>query len=172
MKHKVIYSIIIGFQLLALLALVISREYTLRRGQVVTLEVLPIDPRSLMRGDYLIINYKISTIEKYKLVTDGTDVRKGDRIYVTLEKRGEFWEAVNGFRYRNRIPSGVVALKGRIKSIMKDRIGIDYGIESYFIPEGYRLPRGKISAEVAVNGSYQGVIKNILVDGKVIDLSR
>jgi len=169
MKHRVIYSIIIGFQLLALLALVISREYTLRAGKVITLEVIPVDPRSLMRGDYLIINYKISTIEIYKLVTDGIDIQEGDRIYVTLGKRGEFWETVNGFRNKERMPSGVIALKGRIKRVMNGRIRLDYGIESYFIPEGYRLPEGEISVEVAVNRSYKGVIKNILVDGKVIE---
>ena len=89
-----------------------------------------------------------------------------------LELGGEFWEAVTGFRNQNRIPFGAIALKGRIKTIMHDSIGVDYGIESYFIPEGYRLPEGKISVEVAVNSSYQGVIKNILVDGKIIDLRR
>lgn len=172
MKHRVVFSIIIGFQLLALLALVISREYTLRKGQVITLEVVPIDPRSLMRGDYLIINYRISTIEIDKLTPDAMDIREYDWIYVILEKRGEFWEAVNGFRNKDRIPSGAIALKGRVKRVMKGRIRLDYGIESYFIPEGYRLPRGKISVEVAVKSSYQGVIKNILVDGKVIDFRR
>ncbi|WP_374164694.1 GDYXXLXY domain-containing protein [Arcticibacter sp. MXS-1] len=37
-----------------------SKERTLRHGQLVLLELVPVDPRSLMQGDYMRLNYAIT----------------------------------------------------------------------------------------------------------------
>ena len=37
-----------------------AKEQTLKRGQLVLLELAPVDPRSLMQGDYMRLNYAIS----------------------------------------------------------------------------------------------------------------
>ncbi len=40
---------------------VIQKERTLENGQLVLLKLAPVDPRSLMQGDYMALNYEITT---------------------------------------------------------------------------------------------------------------
>ena len=49
-------------QLLIVTALIASKEILLRTGQTVKLELAPLDPRSLLQGDYVRLNYKISQL--------------------------------------------------------------------------------------------------------------
>ena len=37
---------------------VYQKEQTLKEGQLVLLQLAPVDPRSLMQGDYMRLNYK------------------------------------------------------------------------------------------------------------------
>ncbi|GIU47087.1 GDYXXLXY domain-containing protein [Shewanella algidipiscicola] len=39
---------------------IITREAWLAKGEVVRLELAPVDPRSLMQGDYMTLNYQIT----------------------------------------------------------------------------------------------------------------
>ncbi|GHT67453.1 membrane protein [Bacteroidia bacterium] len=39
---------------------VIENEYILKEGKLVLLELAPVDPRSLMQGDYMALRYKIA----------------------------------------------------------------------------------------------------------------
>ena len=56
--------IIILVNLIVLLGLftysVVKKERTLSNGNLILLELAPVDPRSLMQGDYMILNYAIS----------------------------------------------------------------------------------------------------------------
>lgn len=40
---------------------VFQKEQTLKDGQLVLLPLAPVDPRSLMQGDYMNLNYEISS---------------------------------------------------------------------------------------------------------------
>lgn len=52
------------------LALVESRAGILRSGTEIRLATAPVDPRDLFRGDYVILNYRISTLEPAALDGD------------------------------------------------------------------------------------------------------
>jgi len=39
---------------------IFKKEQTLSRGKSVFLQLAPVDPRSLMQGDYMVLNYKIA----------------------------------------------------------------------------------------------------------------
>jgi uncharacterized membrane-anchored protein len=62
MKRWQIATVIAGLVLaLAVVnALVFARERLLRDGQVVLLELAPVDPRSLMQGDYMALDYALA----------------------------------------------------------------------------------------------------------------
>ena len=44
---------------------VVKKEELLKEGQLILLELAPVDPRSLMQGDYMALRYKISEIIDY-----------------------------------------------------------------------------------------------------------
>ena len=43
---------------------VVSREMLLKKGKTVLFELAPADPRSIMQGDYMTLNYRITRVEK------------------------------------------------------------------------------------------------------------
>lgn len=56
---------------------VFKKEQTLKDGQLVLLELAPVDPRSLMQGDYMRLNYKESA-------SDLKDEKTASRGYAIL----------------------------------------------------------------------------------------
>lgn len=86
---------VLAAQTLLLLGLIAQQEYRLAAPTTVLLETAPVDPRDLLRGDYVILNYKISTITN-GLWNTGTPPKPspGLPVFVSLEQRGEFHEAV------------------------------------------------------------------------------
>ncbi|ADO59224.1 hypothetical protein PPSC2_24750 [Paenibacillus polymyxa SC2] len=105
-------------------------ETLLATGASVKLKLAPIDPRSLLQGDYVALNYDISTPPsknplqekdwnrgkvKVVLTPDSQGVYIADRLYQDGEKLAHHEIVLNGQWNGSRIL---------------------YGIENYFIPEG------------------------------------
>ena len=65
-----------------ILATVVQRAAILRSGQEARLEVVPVDPRDLLRGDYVILDYRIGTVDIPKDAT--TPFTRGQQVFVTL----------------------------------------------------------------------------------------
>ncbi|MFF0830570.1 GDYXXLXY domain-containing protein [Brevibacillus sp. NPDC003359] len=120
--------VLIGYQ-------VWSSETILAKGKTVKLELVPIDPRSLLQGDYVILGYTISTL-------DQEDIESGDKIRVVLRQQANGLYSYSGFyeidgqwnRTYEPQPSDVVINGNTIGSNR-----VEYGIESYFVPEGTGL---------------------------------
>ena len=157
-KFKLVFLVIVGAQVLLLLGLIADREYTLRAGVDVVLETLPIDPRSLLQGDYVVLRYEIAQIpEDWKAIP-------GREVYVYLEEGPEAWHVVRReFRQANSDDSPFV--RGTVGPGRE----IDFGIETYFIPEGsgHIIERSNdIKVVVSVDIRGRAVIKDVLVDGE------
>lgn len=156
------------FLLVLLLWLVIfgvfifTKEHTLRTGDEVLLRTVPVDPRDMFRGDYVVLRYEISTV-----TADTSLFHAGQDVYVVLQQAGDY--VVAGGAYP-KPPTGSQYLKGTVVSSYGNRLTVEYGIESYFVPEGRgrELERqvGKtIDVRVAIDSRGNGVIKEVLVDG-------
>src|SRR3954453_17722636 len=65
-----------------IVATVVQRAAILRNGQEARLEVVPVDPRDLFRGDYVVLTYRIGTIDLPKDLT--TPFTRGQQVFVTL----------------------------------------------------------------------------------------
>lgn len=59
-KEKIIVAITLVLILLAVNLGIMQKEQHLKQGESVYLELAPVDPRSLMQGDYMRINYAIN----------------------------------------------------------------------------------------------------------------
>ena len=73
----------IAAQLLLFLALFLTNFIVVADSQEVALKLKPVDPRDLFRGDYLILNYDINTIETNSYNNSQTFSR-GDTVYIGL----------------------------------------------------------------------------------------
>src|ERR1043166_5098507 len=65
-----------------ILATVVERAAILRSGQEARLELTPVDPRDLFRGDYVVLGYRIGTINIPPNVP--TSFTRGQQVFVTL----------------------------------------------------------------------------------------
>jgi uncharacterized membrane-anchored protein len=115
-----------------------THELTLRTGQEVVLETRPVDPRDLFRGDYVVLSYAAGALDLASLPNDLRQPARGQSVYVTLDRSGP--RAVPAGVHAARPAQAPVSLRGRITSVHGRRIQVEYGIESYFVPEGRGRP--------------------------------
>jgi uncharacterized membrane-anchored protein len=118
------------------------KEQILERGRQVLLELRPVDPRSLMQGDYMILRYSAATFPDAE--TMQSLPRKGTIVVsIDANRVGKFARLDDGtplapdetrLKYKYRINSGELRL----------------GAESYFFQEG--------NADVYANARY-GVLR-------------
>jgi uncharacterized membrane-anchored protein len=138
-------------------------------GTAVPLAVVPVDPRDLLRGDYVVINLAIGTLSK--TVPGADKVQSGDSIFVGLKSEGT-GAAMPVLIAKERAEAGDLAIAGTVRAVFEDEIRVDYGIDAFFLPEGEgleieRMDRSRILLEVAVTEDGRSLPVNLLVDGKV-----
>lgn len=107
----------------------LSSVWPLWFGTPITLKTAPVDPRSLFRGNYVRLNYDISTISSLDTFQTFKD---GEIIYVTLKKDDEYLVATS--LHRDKPLSGIF-IRGRIAHATAGGYRIKYGIEAYFMPK-------------------------------------
>lgn len=165
-------------QTAVLVHIIYGRVSLLRDGREIIVEVIPVDPRDLFRGDYVILGYGFSQGGNVP-VPPGT--LRGDTVYVTLRpgEGPDQWEVAGRASDTLIAPSDPshVVLRGIVNAVYT-RVGegatasVRYGIESYFVPEGTgrelekKVLEKKISAVLAVGTSGEVAIKALVVDGE------
>lgn len=188
MNPKKTFYIVTVLWLLVFTGFIAYKEYTLQTGTEVVLKTVPVDPRDLFRGDYVILNYEISRLDLAEVPTENNlDIPGeteyfdyGDRIYLGLGLDED------GYGFPDRIyiekPKDRLYLTGTIVGIRGDTrtekvtLLVEYGIESYFVPEGRgrdiekeRWDGKAVDVEVVVDSRGNAVIKNLLIDGGEVE---
>jgi uncharacterized membrane-anchored protein len=170
-------AIIVALQSLWLIATAISKEANLRRAtpaNIVLLETMPVDPRDLLRGDFVILNYKISSMPIATLQT-GPSALDGRTVWVALEKRGKFHEIAEASLNPIEEAPGRIIARGTIESRpnapLMQQVQVTYGIERYYVPEGLGNPNGKVTVECVVTDDRTLQIKQVFVNDRPFDRS-
>lgn len=162
----------VALQTIALIAIIGVKQWTLATGTPVLLETQPVDPRSLFRGDYVMLRYAINTLDPS--LPGMPDVfKEGETLYVTLREDAPFWKPVSVQSTMPEPAPGTVVIKGETRhgGNSVKTVRMRYGIEEYFVPEGegreIERPRqgGKVSMLVAVDRFGNAGIKAVLIDG-------
>jgi len=144
-----------------------KNEYQVRNAQEIILKTVPVDPRDLFRGDYVRLRYEISRLDLDRLSQGNTDFKQNGLIFVNLKKEGDVWRAEN---VSSQKPQKGIFLKGRIRWISNGKANVEYGIESYFVPEGKGLEiekkaaRGEVKVVVSVASSGHGILKEVMLE--------
>lgn len=176
-SHKKYLFILLGIFWFAIIGGYIAiKEYVLQTGQEVILKTIPVDPRDLFRGDYVRLRYPISTIDIQQIPSEKYNYKIGETIFVELVIKNNYAEAS---RITTKHKKGMLAIKGTIKNISQNsnvptdkKLFIEYGIESYFVPEGrgreIEMAVGKnIDVKITISKSGKAVIKELLLEGHV-----
>ena len=119
----------IFLQFAVLTGMYIISAVPLWTGNEVRVETMPYDPRSLFRGNYARLRYKITQIEKNKF-PQNTFLRKGEQVYVSLKLDADglyVFDSVSLSR-----PDEGVFIRGRIDRSHTNDYIVKYGIEAFF----------------------------------------
>lgn len=144
-------------------------------GTVVLLETRARDPSDPFRGDYQVLNYEVSTLNAtVSGVANLGQVRPGDTLYVRLQPGSEI--SPSGQPYW--VPTEVswerveeVCMRATVTHATLGSIGVEYGIESYFVQKDQEFEAWQgatVSVVVKVLGCMARV-SEIQLDGKTWD---
>jgi Uncharacterized membrane-anchored protein len=121
-----IAALIAGLLVLLLVnASIYQREQLLSTGNVVLLELAPVDPRSLMQGDYMALRFKLENDFRAQPLPTA----ENGRVVVQLDERGvaTFLRRDDGSPLR----PGELALKYRIRNTQ-----LKFATNAFFFEEG------------------------------------
>jgi uncharacterized membrane-anchored protein len=164
--QKLILFAGISLQTIVLVAMVVMHGLPYVVGERILLKVVPVDPRDMFRGDFVVLNYEISRlppegipgIQPYHFWwsrrTFRTEETQDRTVYVTVEPEadGRHWHAV---KFSTERPATGKYLQGTY-SARNFGSPLQFGIEAYFVEEGQgreleSLRNSKhLSAEIAV----------------------
>lgn len=171
MKLK-LFLLVLALQCAWVGYMVVTQERALTGGKVIRLEAHRVDPRDLLRGDYLVLGYEISEVpmNRFSPPLAGT-VRTGTKVFVALTPGTNGFYGVSRASATKFAPEpGEVLLAGNCTDSRSwnqpPAVRVAYGIEKYFIREGTGNPPGKLTVQVAVTASGHAVIKQVFADGK------
>lgn len=174
--------------LLILGGMIVGHAWPLWTGRVVTMKVVPVDPRDLFRGEYVRLNTAATELHRdpatpasaaWAVVRPLDDVyvdsRRGAYVYVQLEPTaaGDYTPASVS---RRPVP-GAINLRGRDKfrasrSHVTTVLYVDYGLDAFYVQEGRArrveeaIRQGRdVRMQVAIASSGRARIKGLLIDG-------
>lgn len=160
--------LIICFQFLVLVFEYVGATYPLWIGQEIKLKTVPIDPRSLFRGNYARLNYEITQINSMD-VNRLKSSRNGEVVYIKLKKDEDGIYFYDGVSLEQ--PADGLFIRGRIKnrfhSTNNATYRVKYGIEAFFAPKEKALAlekdlRSGAVATVMVASNGKAALKDIL----------
>lgn len=125
--------LIIGLQFVLIGTQIAKSEYILATGDLIKLELQPLDPRSLIQGDYVILRYSISTIE----LKDKVKPMEKVQVVLTPNEAGVY-KYTGVYKYNGKFNKAysMTDTDVMINARANGWNGVIYGIESFFVPEG------------------------------------
>lgn len=156
-----------------------SRAAILRNSAEILLKTAPIDPRDLLRGDYVILNYDISSVPLSTLTGEVPTQPGEETLSVRLKRQDDGFWAIAESSFGDLLPAPDSVLLHSLPfynyaTKRDETVRVDYGIERYYVPEGEGRAletarsdgRISIAARVSVDGSAQ--IRTLLLDGQPV----
>ena len=162
MRYLAIALGLVVLQTAILFWMIESRAGILRSGEEIVLKTAPVDPRDLLRGDYVILSYDVSTIPA-ALITGDRPAEAGWQVMRVRLKPGAdgFWTVAEASFGTLAPEAGSVVLKTQrfyhyggsdLAPGSDASIGVEYGLERFYVPEGEgrEIETGRNAGEVAV----------------------
>lgn len=151
-RRAIVIAALVALAQIAFLGWMIQgRASILRNGQEVLLRVEPVDPRDLLRGDYVRLGYEASEVPAQivtGLPTETYASLYGRTVFVRLAKQADgYWlpeTAALGDDDATSASAGSVVVRGKVSGDTSDgendrKLFVDYGIERFYVPEGEGL---------------------------------
>ncbi|MBI4152584.1 GDYXXLXY domain-containing protein [Candidatus Woesearchaeota archaeon] len=136
--------------------------WPLLTGEKIILATRPVDPFDILRGQYIQINYEITTLPKIE------NVNERDSVFIILQPDEKGID--RDILVQQQMPTGGRFIKGIVSSVYGDKMRVEYGIEQYFFERNAQLDLKNVTVEVKVSSSGRAAISQVLSNGEPITI--
>lgn len=172
-----LFLLVAALQTAALGYIVVGRDRLIKNGREIVMQVQPLDPRDLFRGDYVTLGYPITQFNiAGEQLPDG--VERGGAFYAVLRKgENDAWSVARvAASYPKDAAADEAVIRGRVQNVYTGPEGKGYtlngryGIETYFVEEGKgrKIEEGvrehTVKAILAVGSDGEAALKGLIVD--------
>ena len=144
-KNKYLIVAIL-FQALVLVYMLADTFYPLIVGTEINMRIRAKDPRSMMRGNYVALNYNFSNLNLKDFNNNlkaEKSYRFGDEVFLVLSEKNNFWVPISIHDSKpTSLDEGEKLLKAMInQAYFRDgaSVKLSSGIESFFMPHDLAL---------------------------------
>lgn len=172
MRRRLWFTLAVVLQIAILFTMIGMKWSTLTYGTKILLKTQPVDPTDFFRGDYVILNYEIATLDLPALGVSGEEFKTNDTVFVSLVKQGKYWVARSVSR--NRPGDGSLFIKGTVTyyDSYSKKLNVNYGVDSYYVPQhqGKVIETARVFMEVEVSVDKRGesAISRIFLKGQEV----
>ncbi|MBB4956214.1 putative membrane-anchored protein [Agrobacterium vitis] len=157
-----------------------ERAHILRTGVELRLKTEAVDPRDLLRGDYVVLSYPISRLRNDQIVGDRLRLREDVRFHVRLAVGADGFAVVQeaSIQPLPAKPDTVVMTTEPVSfdpgSGKDDIVMVRYGIERFYVPEGEgreiesRRNQGAVTVAVRVSTVGQAQIRQLFIGNEPV----
>lgn len=174
MNKRIVYFILALTVQAAILAAVPAKQiYTRLTGKTILIRTAPVDPYSFLSGYHVILNYEIARPPDWSNIQ--REYKRGQPVYVVLKQDAdETWSAESAHNRRPEdIPADRIVIKGRRGRWR----GVEYGVESYYIPEksrqeieqDLRKNAGKAKVEIKVDHFGNAALIRLHIEDRIYE---
>jgi len=108
-------------------------EYTLNSGEELYLETAPVDPRDLLRWDYVTLRYAFESDDQVRNFITQNNIQEWSTLYISFEKDSEnIWTVSNVSTTK---PISWIFIKVQTKPQWWWRASLETWIWKYFVPQ-------------------------------------
>ncbi len=139
MKKRLVTGLILAIllQFVVLTGMYVNAALPMWTGSEIRVKTIPVDPRSMFRGNYARLSYEFSRLQRQRF-PENSLLRNGEVVYVVLQPDADGVYAMS--RVSLEKPRGELFLRGRISSRYNMMRGVGsfqvkYGIEAFFAPK-------------------------------------
>ena len=156
----------IAFQSLVVCAWTVyeARRLLPGRGESIVVRTVPVDPRDLLRGQYIQLRYEFSSMP-WETFDDTAASRDVWVVLVPEVKDGQTYHVPTKFSFNkpHAFPPEAVVIRGRDESYNE----LSFGVERYFVPEGTETPDpSEITVRLRIGDDHRARIERVYVKGK------
>jgi uncharacterized membrane-anchored protein len=112
---------------------IITQEYTLYSWEEIYLETVPVDPRDLLRWDYVTLRYAFENDELVENYIIQNNIQDWTPLYISFRKDSENNGTVSSVGETK--PGSWIFLQVQVKQQSWWRSGLETGIWKYFVPQ-------------------------------------
>ncbi len=165
-NNLLLIVIILQISFFAIWSFVENKKLFNPQSKEILVEVLPVDPRDFISGNYFILAYKFNDAWRFKkkYITYHLRKKKGQIIYATLEKKDKYYLPTHiSYTKPQKIKINQAIIKGKIGSYGN----LEFGIEKYFINENKEQPnarKDKIEVLLKIDNNFSPRIKELYIN--------